>query len=130
MSLQWWWRSSIWIRLHRCCHIFYIYGYNFLDWSIRFLKSYSLASIFGTCPTKALTWVMIIQVKVKTKQQKSSIQKLEDGTYKISVKALPDKNKANIEIIDILSNYLNIPKSKISIQSGKTSSVKKISISE
>jgi len=63
---------------------------------------------------------MIIEAKVKTKQQTNSITKMDDGTYKISVKALPDKNKANIEIIDLLSKHFDTPKSQISIQSGKT----------
>ncbi len=73
---------------------------------------------------------MIIWAKVKTKQQAQSIEKLEDGTYKISVKALPDKNKANAEVIAILSKHFGVPQSNISIQSGKTSTKKKIILEE
>jgi len=71
---------------------------------------------------------MTISIKVKTKQQKSKVEKLEDGTYLVSVKALPDKNKANIEIINLLSEYFNVTKSQIEIKSGKTSSRKIVSI--
>ncbi len=71
---------------------------------------------------------MTISIKVRTKQQKSKVEKLEDGTYLVSVKALPDKNKANIEIINLLSEYFNVTKSQIEIKSGKTSSRKIVSI--
>ncbi len=73
---------------------------------------------------------MILDVKVKTKQQSNSITQVEDGTYKISVKALPDKNKANIQVIDILSKHFDIPKSQIIIQTGKTSTKKRIILEE
>ena len=71
---------------------------------------------------------MTISIKVKTKQQKSKVEKLEDSSYLVSVKALPDKNKANIEIINLLSEYFNVTKSQIEIKSGKTSSRKIVSI--
>lgn len=71
---------------------------------------------------------MTISIKVKTKQQKSKVEKLEDSSYLVSVKALPDKNKANIEIINLLSKYFNVTKSQIEIKSGKTSSRKIVSI--
>ncbi len=51
---------------------------------------------------------------------------MEDGTYKISVKALPDKNQANLEVINLISKHFDIPKSQISIHSGKTSTKKRI----
>lgn len=69
---------------------------------------------------------MIIEIKVKTKQQRNSITQMEDGTYKISVKALPDKNQANLEVINLISKHFDIPKSQISIHSGKTSTKKRI----
>ena len=71
---------------------------------------------------------MTISIKVKTKQQKSQVEKLEDSSYLVSVKALPDKNKANIEIINLLSEYFNVTKSQIEIKSGKTSSRKIVAI--
>ncbi|HQA99400.1 MAG TPA: DUF167 domain-containing protein [Candidatus Dojkabacteria bacterium] len=71
---------------------------------------------------------MTISIKVKTKQQKSKVERLEDGTYLVSVKALPDRNKANVEVISLLSEYFNVTKSQIEIKSGKTSSRKIVSI--
>ncbi len=73
---------------------------------------------------------MVIFVKVKTKQKEQSIEEMDDGTYNISVRALPDKNKANTEVISILSKYFEIPKSQIYIQSGKTSTRKKVILEE
>jgi len=71
---------------------------------------------------------MTISIKVKTKQQKSKVERLEDSSYLVSVKALPDRNKANVEVISLLSEYFNVTKSQIEIKSGKTSSRKIVSI--
>ena len=73
---------------------------------------------------------MLILAKIKTKQQTNSVTKMEDGTYNIKVKAQPINNKANIEIIKILSNYFDIPQSKITIQTGNTYKIKRVILEE
>lgn len=71
---------------------------------------------------------MIISIKVKTKQQESKVEKLEEVTYVVSVKALPTRNRANIEIIGLLSKYFSVNKSQIEIKSGKNNSRKIVTI--
>ncbi len=73
---------------------------------------------------------MVILAKIKTKQQTSSITQIEDGTYYIKVRAQPINNQANIEVIKTISNHFNIPQSKITIQTGKTSKMKRIILEE
>jgi uncharacterized protein YggU (UPF0235/DUF167 family) len=73
---------------------------------------------------------MIVQVKVKTRQKTSKIECDENGQYRALVKALPSKNQTNIEIIDLVSEYFNIPKNKIRIKLGKNSHIKIISLDE
>ncbi|KKR05810.1 MAG: hypothetical protein UT34_C0002G0317 [candidate division WS6 bacterium GW2011_GWF2_39_15] len=73
---------------------------------------------------------MFIDIIVKTKQKEANIEKLETGGYKVSVKALPTKNKANLELIDLISNYFNVTKSQVKIKSGKYSSQKKVYIDD
>ncbi len=71
----------------------------------------------------------ILKIKVITNAQKTEIiWELEDWTIKLKVKAIPEKWKANSEIIEYFSKILNLNKSKIKIISGKTSKIKLLKI--
>lgn len=74
-----------------------------------------------------------IRIKVIPKSPKTELKGiLEDSegekTYKIAVKAPPEKGKANVELIKFLSKELSVPKENISIISGATDRVKLIRI--
>lgn len=73
---------------------------------------------------------MTIQVKVKTKQQESKVIQTGEYEYSVWVKALPDKNKANEEIISLLAKHFLVNRKEIQIKTGKTSSKKTIIIKE
>jgi len=73
---------------------------------------------------------MLINIEVKTKQKESKVEKTEAGIYKVSVKSLPTKNKANLEVIDLLSKYFDVTKADIKIKSGKYSSKKVVQIND
>jgi uncharacterized protein YggU (UPF0235/DUF167 family) len=73
---------------------------------------------------------MTIQIKVKTKQQESKILQTGDFEYTVWVKALPDKNKANEEIVSLLAKHFSVNRDEIQIKTGKTSSRKTILIKE
>ena len=73
---------------------------------------------------------MTIQIKVKTKQQESKVLQTGDFEYTVWVKALPDKNKANKEIVSLFSMHLPLNRDEILIKTGKTSSRKTILIKE
>ena len=71
----------------------------------------------------------ILKVKVITNAQKTEIiWELEDWTIKLKVRAIPEKWKANSEIIEYFSKILNLNKIKIEIISGKTSKIKLLKI--
>lgn len=46
---------------------------------------------------------MKIRAKVRTKQQESKILQTGDSEYVVFVKSLPDRNKANEEVISLLA---------------------------
>lgn len=69
---------------------------------------------------------MIITVKVKTGTRESSVtHDKEFNIYLVSVKARPIEGEANKAVIALLSKYLNIPKSQISLKSGIKSNLKR-----
>lgn len=53
---------------------------------------------------------------------------IQGATYKIRIKAVAEKGKANAELIKFLSKELEVPKENISILSGKTDHLKLIKI--
>lgn len=71
---------------------------------------------------------MLIRVKVQTR---SSIEKIEEiglEEYKVWVNAVPADNQANEAVIDLLSDYFDVPPSRIRIRSGSKSTHKLIEI--
>ncbi len=70
-------------------------------------------------------------VKVTPKSSKNRIGELietamDKKMLKVYVTSVPENNQANIAVIEILSEYLRKPKSKIQIISGHTTREKRI----
>ena len=72
----------------------------------------------------------IIYIKVKPRSKKPSIQTDEEGHLIVSVRAEPIENKANEAVIEALSEYLKVPRSKIRLAKGQSSKFKKIEIND
>ena len=70
---------------------------------------------------------MILNVIVKPNSKHSRVEK-KDNFYIVHVKSPPKKELANEELLELLSEYFKIPKSKIRIISGKTSRRKVVKI--
>lgn len=72
---------------------------------------------------------MILRVKVIPKSAKTEIVgTMPDGTVKIRVAAVPEKGKANAELIAFLAKHYGVNRGSVSILTGETSQVKQIRI--
>jgi len=71
---------------------------------------------------------MIINVKVKPNSSKQEIENFGGGRYLVYLKSTPENNKANIELINLLSKELGVPSNSIKIKFGQTSDKKIIEI--
>ncbi|NGX34905.1 MAG: hypothetical protein K1060chlam1_01265, partial [Candidatus Anoxychlamydiales bacterium] len=71
---------------------------------------------------------MNIKVKIIPKSKVNQIIGFKEDTLKIRIKASPEKGKANKELIRFIAKRLSISQSRISILSGHTSRIKKLSI--
>ena len=70
-----------------------------------------------------------LRIKVNPKASKSEIKEiLDDETVKINIASLPEKGKANAELIKILSKEFCVEKNKIKITSGSKSKLKLVKI--
>lgn len=70
---------------------------------------------------------VLIKVKVKPNSKKNEVIK-KDDVYIVNVTASPVDGKANERTIELLSEFLNIPKSKFKILHGLTSKNKIIEL--
>ena len=67
---------------------------------------------------------MLIEVIVKTRSKKESVELNSDGVYLVKVNALPVKGAANEKVQEALANYFSLPKSLIILVRGSKSSRK------
>lgn len=72
---------------------------------------------------------MKIFVYVKASTRENRVEKIDDTTYKVSVKKPPVDGKANKEVEEVLADYLKIPKAKVYIVSGFKSKSKVVEVS-
>lgn len=71
---------------------------------------------------------MKIRVKVKPNARLNEIKKIAENYYEVRVSVPPEKGKANKKVIEVLSEYFRIPKSKIAIKSGQKSREKLVEL--
>ena len=72
---------------------------------------------------------LYLRVKVQPGVSKSEISEImDDGTCKISIKAQPEKGKANIELIKMLTKEFKVSKDNVRIISGAGSRLKLVKI--
>ena len=71
---------------------------------------------------------MKISVKVKPQAKEDRIEKIGENEFSILVKAKALKGKANQAVIKILSDYFDMPQSKIILLKGEKSKNKVFSI--
>ena len=61
---------------------------------------------------------MLIKIKVFTKEKKDQIIKKKDDSFDVKIKEAPIQGAANKKLIEVLSNYFNIPIKKVRILKG------------
>lgn len=71
---------------------------------------------------------MKLKIKVLPGSSRDSFKGWLDDTLKISVKAAPEKGKANKAVAEVLATVLGVPMSNIRILQGHTSSRKIVEI--
>ena len=71
---------------------------------------------------------MQIQIKVITKAKKELVKSQPDGSYKVWVRAVPEKGRANKRVIELFADSFGKSKSQIRIVKGLNCSSKLILI--
>ena len=95
-------------------------------------------SLLKDCSWKDKNGSTLLLIKAKPNAKRSAVVGLVDvntnypvkKALEIAINQKPDDNKANIALIEILSEELKIPKSRIELKNGNTSRIKVISFKE
>jgi uncharacterized protein (TIGR00251 family) len=72
--------------------------------------------------------VRILQIKVKPGSRVDELTRLDDGTWQARVKAPPVDGKANEALIALVAAYFGVRKAQVSIKSGASGRLKRITI--
>ena len=67
---------------------------------------------------------MKITVKVKAGAKQKRIEKVSDNSFLVWVKEMAQEGKANYAVRETLAEYFDIPKSRVTLYSGKKSKSK------
>ena len=74
---------------------------------------------------------MLIHAKIKTGSKKSQVIFLnKDNLYSVSTVSSAFRDEANKEIIKLVANYFDLPKSLVTIVSGRKSALKTIKLNK
>lgn len=69
-----------------------------------------------------------LQIRVKPNARKESLEKLEDGSYRVSVKAPAVEGKANAAVVAFLAKHFSVPRSKVRIVRGEKGRYKLVEV--
>jgi len=71
-----------------------------------------------------------IKVKVKPGASENEVKKIDESLYEVRTTTIPEKGKANEKVIELLSDFFDVPKSKIKIIKGQASREKEVEVVE
>lgn len=71
---------------------------------------------------------MRIIVHVRSRSKRVKIEKINEGQYRVWVRAVPEKGKANTELLELLADHFQVAKSSVRIVLGKTAREKLVEV--
>lgn len=71
---------------------------------------------------------MKVSIRVKARAKLEQVEKIGETDFRVSVKAEAKEGRANHAVVELLSRYFDIPKSRIAIVRGHTSKNKIVEI--
>lgn len=75
---------------------------------------------------RAIPGGVAFDLVVSAGASRSSVRGLHGGALKISVRAAPEKGKANAEVIEVLAEWLGVARKQVRIVGGETSRNKRV----
>lgn len=70
----------------------------------------------------------LLEVKVQPRSKAPGVEKLADGSFRVRVRAAPERGRANREVVERLAAFLDVPPTRLSVVRGETSSNKWVKV--
>ena len=70
----------------------------------------------------------LLEVKVQARSRTTGVEKLADGSFRVRVRAAPERGRANREVVERLADFLGLPPSRLSIVRGERSPIKRVKV--
>lgn len=70
----------------------------------------------------------LVRVRVVPGSSRQSVEDSGDGTFRVRLKSPPEKGRANVELIEVMSEWFGVPRSSVSIVRGAGSRTKTLLI--
>lgn len=71
---------------------------------------------------------MKILVQIKPRSSQAKVEQINDGEYKVWVRAVPEKGQANEEMQQLLADYFRVKRAAVRLVIGKTAREKLVEI--
>jgi uncharacterized protein len=72
---------------------------------------------------------VVVPIQARPGARRNGLSGVHDGRLRVAVTRAPEKGKANAAILAVLSKVLSIPKARLQILAGETSSKKRVLVS-
>ncbi len=70
----------------------------------------------------------LVTVRVQSRAKTPGVERTGERAFKVRVRSIPEKGRANREVITRLADFLDIPPSQLKIVKGRATSSKTIQI--
>ncbi len=70
----------------------------------------------------------VLKVRVVPNARRASVVKMDDKTFEVKVDGRAERGRANRRLLEIMSEYLGVPKSKLVLVSGARSRDKTVMV--
>jgi len=72
----------------------------------------------------------LLTVRVQPRASRQQLEKISENEFRARLTSVPEKGKANAELLELLADYLDVPVSRLRLVRGETARIKVVEITE
>jgi uncharacterized protein (TIGR00251 family) len=72
----------------------------------------------------------LLTVRVQPRASRQQLEKISENEFRARLTSVPEKGKANAELLELLADYLDVPVSRLRLVRGQTARIKVVEITE
>jgi uncharacterized protein (TIGR00251 family) len=72
----------------------------------------------------------LLTVRVQPRASSQQLEKISENEFRARLTSVPEKGKANAELLELLADYLDVPVSRLRLVRGQTARIKVVEITE